>query len=440
MPIPRSQGELPPLPLTKHYANIYDVMPTPPPDPLAGSLAWLFLDMNSYFAAVEQQFRPELRGRPVGVIPTQTEHTCCIAASVEAKRHGVRTGTMVREARALCPGIQIVKARPDFYVEVHHRIKQAIDKQAPITKVYSIDECSIRLLGRERRDSEAVTLAKRIKRQVAEDVGEYLTCSVGIAPTRLLAKIACELKKPDGLTVLHVDDLPGALTHLQLDDLTGIGRGMLTRLRRHHVHDVETLWQLDKPAMRAVWGGVQGEHYWCGLHGIDAPEVAHHRHSMSHAHILPPELRTEHGARAIMTRLLTKAGHRLRHHGYFTRCLHASIRYESGTRWRDAIDLPTCQDTLTLVEHFHRLWRRRRVVGKPKKVAIALSGLTAADRTTGLLFPGAHDRQNLAHAMDRINRRFGNHSVYFADMHDTRHAMDDKIAFGRLPDEEAMGM
>jgi len=410
-------------------------------------LNWLFLDMNSYFASVEQQYRPELRGRPVGVVPMAgTEYTCCIAASYQAKQFGVKTGTGVGEARELCPDIALVAARPEFYVQVHHRILGAVDRCAPVHKVYSIDEWAIRLLRDEHKAGHAVKLANRIKRQIADDVGTVLTCSIGLSPTRLLAKIASDLNKPDGLTVLTPDNLLKRLGHLPLTDLTGISDGMLRRLNKHGIFDVPALYALTMREAREVWGSVQGEHYWHGLHGIDMPEQVTHRHSMGHAHVMPPEFRTDPGAHAIMTRLLHKAAYRLRYHGYFAHHLHASVRYNSGVRWGDDIALPSCQDTQTILEHFQRIWLCRPThlcdnpEHAPKKVSVTLAKLTPCDATPALLFPGAQRRQDLSHTIDRLNLRFGKETVYFAGMHKCRHKMDEKIAFGRIPDEVLLRM
>lgn len=408
-------------------------------------LNWLFLDMNSYFASVEQQFRPELRGRPVGVVPVEgTDHTCCIAASVQAKEFGIKTGTGVGEAREKCPDIAIVPARPEFYVQVHHRILRAVDQCAPIHKVYSIDEWAVRLLCDERKAKHAVRLAKKIKQRLSDDIGDVLTCSIGLSSTRLLAKIASDLKKPDGLTVLTPKNVLKRLGHLPLTGLTGISSGMLRRLNKHGIYDVPTLYALTKQEAREVWGSVQGEHYWYGLHGVNMPEQVTRRHSMGHAHVMPPEFRSDAGAHAIMTRLLHKAAYRLRHHGYLAHHLHASVRYESGARWGDDIALPTCQDTQTILEHFQRLWERRSAhlcdspEHMPKKVSITLTQLTPCDATSALLFPGAQRRQSLSHAIDRLNMRFGRDTVYFAGMHGCRHKMDEKIAFGRIPDESLL--
>lgn len=408
-------------------------------------LNWLFLDMNCYFASVEQQFCPELRGRPVGVVPVEgTDHTCCIAASYQAKRFGIRTGTSVGEARKLCPDIAIVKARPAFYVDVHHRLLAAVDRCVPIHKVYSIDEWAIRLVRQESEAVHAMELARRIKRQIANDVGDVLTCSIGLAPTRLLAKIASDLQKPDGLTVLTPDDLPEKLEHLNLTDLVGISDGMRVRLLQHGIRDIRALYALSMSETRKVWGSVQGEHYWYGLHGIDMPEPTTQRHSMGHAHVMPPELRTDHGAHAMMTRLLHKAAYRLRHHGYFAHHLHASVRYISGMHWGDDIALPSCQDTQTILEHFQLIWDRRPVYLRnnrehvPRKVSVTLAQLTPSGATPALLFPAAQRRQELAHAIDRLNLRFGRDTVYFAGMHRCRHRMDEKIAFGRIPDEAVL--
>src|SRR5277367_4562737 len=152
------------------------------------AMNWMFIDMNAYFASVEQHLRPELRGRPIGVIPVESEHTCVIAASYDAKSRGVKVGTPVRDARQLCPGILLVKARPDIYVQVHHAILRAVDKCAPVHKVYSIDEWAIQLLGEEQKREKAIALGCLIKQQLLRDFSPWLTCSIGIAPTRLLAK------------------------------------------------------------------------------------------------------------------------------------------------------------------------------------------------------------------------------------------------------------
>jgi DNA polymerase-4 len=151
-------------------------------------LRWLLVDLNSYFASVEQELRPELRGRPVAVVPVMADTTCAIAASYEAKVFGVRTGTRVGDAKRMCPGIMLVEARHDVYVDYHNRIFEAVERCVPVAAVLSIDEMASSLIGREQPLSAALDLAKRVKISIRENVGSTLRCSIGLAPNRYLAK------------------------------------------------------------------------------------------------------------------------------------------------------------------------------------------------------------------------------------------------------------
>ncbi len=169
---------------------------------------WLFVDLNSYFASVEQQDRPELRGKPVGVVPMLADTTCCIAASYEAKAFGVRTGTIVADAKRMCPGIVLVEGRHELYVEYHHRVVEAVESCLPVTAVCSIDEMACRLIGRERPLLAAIELARKVKARIRERVGQMLRSSVGLATNRYLAKVASDMEKPDGLVALPLDILP----------------------------------------------------------------------------------------------------------------------------------------------------------------------------------------------------------------------------------------
>ncbi|MEM1063591.1 MAG: type VI secretion protein ImpB, partial [Planctomycetota bacterium] len=340
---------------------------------------WLFADMDAFFASVEIYLNPKLRGRPVGVVPLQSEYTCVIAASYDAKACGIKVGTKVGEARRLCPDIALVKARPAVYARVHRDVVKLFKEFAPIEKVESIDEWAIRLTGPQRSREAAVDLAHAMRRRMREVYRGRITCSIGIAPTRLLAKIASDLEKPDGVTAVSADELPGRFDGLRLKDLCGIGPGMRDRLARVGVTDVRGLWELSEDDAVRVWGSVDGARWWRGFHGVDEPRVAPTRGSMSHGKILGFDERNEDSARGILERFVYRLGRRLTRDGYYARHLSIAVRDEAGGVTRDEIGIPCAQDTPTLLQHFAAVWARRiPTAARPKKVEVCVSGLESA--------------------------------------------------------------
>lgn len=379
-------------------------------------LRYLFVDMNSYFASVEQQYRPELRGKPVAVAALATDRTCCLAASYEAKRFGIKTGTNVGEARRRCSGLRVVEARPALYLIVHDQIVAAVDAILAVQKVCSIDEMYGRLNFDDRTPQRTRELAVAVKRSLAERVGSQIRCSIGIAPNALLAKIASDMQKPDGLTILCDADLPARLHALKLTDLPGIAGRMEERLRRRNIYTVEQLCAAPIEALARVWGSrLIGETWWRRLRGEDLPEVPTHRRTVGHSHVLPPELRHDAGAKQVLTSLLHKAAARLRKLGYYARALSVGLDFLGGGGWYEAVRFPYCRDTLTLVEVFERLWGRRSE-GTPLKTSVTLFELRAGSNVSASLFEEDRKRNDLADAMDRINREFDSAGIRFGGM------------------------
>src|SRR5580704_12404360 len=258
---------------------------------------WLFLDLNAFFASCEQQENPALRGQPVIVVQTPAESSVAIAASYAAKAFGIKTGTLVRDARQMCPDVIAVQANHRRYTEYHERILKAVDTCLPVEKVCSIDEMACRLMGTERQMPVARELALKIKRALHDQLGECLTCSIGIAPNVFLGKVGSDLQKPDGLTVITKDNLPDVLLGLELQEIYGIGERMEQRLHRAGILTVAQLWQATPFQLRRVWGGINGVLFHQMLHGVDIqPPSSRFSKSIGHQHVLEPELRTKKGA------------------------------------------------------------------------------------------------------------------------------------------------
>jgi DNA polymerase-4 len=400
-----------------------------------GKPKWLFVDMNAYFASVEQQVCPELRGRPTAVVPVSADSTCCIAASYEAKKYGIKTGTRVSAARRLCPDLQVVEARPALYVEYHREIIEAVNTVLPVEQVHSIDEMSCRLTGRQCDPDYAVSLAKEIKQAIKELAGEYLLCSVGIAPNRFLSKVASNMQKPNGLTAITEDELPQKLYSLSLSDLPGIGSGMLSRLNFYGVNSVEQLCALSKAQCSGIWHSVVGKRWWHLLRGDDLQELPTKRRTVSHSHVLHPQMRTDAGMRSVLIKLIHKAGARLRRLKYYACRMSIHISYFSKEdSWKSYVKLGQFQDTHTMIKAFLKMWPNRPHGKTPLRVSVVLSDLIPTAETSLPLFSDESRRIRLAETMDKINERYGLDCVYFGTMHGAKQAAPMRISFTSIPD------
>ena len=397
------------------------------------ALRALLLDFNSYFASVEQHLRPELRGRPLGVLPVMAETSCCIAASREAKRSGVKTGTGVMDARRLCPEIVFVQARPRVYVEMHHRLMDVVDSIIAVSEVLSIDEVACDLTGSWRRESVVRELALTVKAKLRDHVGEVLTCSIGVGPNRFLAKTASNMQKPDGLVVMNQEDLPDCLFRLKLNDLNGIAGAMLERLERHGIGTVEALCRADRAHLRRVWGGVEGERMYDRLRGEAVVLPPAKRSSLSHSHVLPPHLRHDAGAFSVLSKLTQKAALRLRAEGYLSGRLGVRVSYRRHADWGMETRFAPMQDTLACLRLIAALWAQRPLRREPVKVGMVFGELVPRDKVSLPLFPDGTRAPGLDAALDRIRLKFGAEALYFGGAFLAQEEAPMRISFTHIP-------
>ncbi|WP_324742090.1 type VI secretion protein ImpB [Tsuneonella sp. CC-YZS046] len=422
------------------------------PSPFSPSpLRWLYVDFNSYFASVEQQLRPDLRGRPVAVVPVESDSTCAIAASYEAKAHGIRTGTAIWEAKKLCSDLVCVLARHELYVEYHHRAIEEISRHIPVSDVCSIDEMAARLMRNEAEPAVAREIALAVKAGLKERLGEWVRCSIGIAPNRYLAKVATDLEKPDGLTVLMPEDIERRLTaELAPIDLPGIGRNMKKRLHIRGIHSVADIFALDRRQLRKAWGSIWGERMWYYLRGHDLPELRTQRRSIGHSHVLAPEMRPPARAVDVARRLVLKAAARLRRMGYTASIFGFSARLEDGRRLRLEMRCRPAQDSVTFLAMMLEAWDRlvpREAGVRVRKLSVAFYGLEPEAAFQPDLFAQAEAEAGpwarrlrdarLSRALDRLNHRFGRDTVLIGMLPSAGRGFSGaKIAFTRIPDRE----
>jgi DNA polymerase-4 len=425
--------------------------------------AFLHIDLNSFFASVEQQLHPEYRNKPTGVVPTMADTTSLIAASYEAKALGIKTGTRVSEAKRICPDIILVDGNHSTYAEYSHKIVAAVERVCPVAHTPSIDEMVCQLLGRERNPPAARKISLAIKQAIRDDVGETLSCSIGMAPNRYLAKIASDMQKPDGLIGLLPSQLPNSIAHLVLRDLPGIGARTEVRLNAKGIRTMPELLALDRPAMHALFDSVWGDRMYHWLRGGDtgddgAPIPAELQKSLGHSHVLAPEHRSPEGAWAVAHKLLHKAAMRLRMEKFFTSSLAVTIKYSltpsqaaelarsekvkkhlSGitqTGWGMEARFRPCQDTLSLLEALQGCWKQSPTNPehqKPFFVGITLRNLIPEADVQTSLFEEPGNRNQLSATMDKLNLKYGHTTLHFAGMLPARDSAPTRIAFTQIP-------
>jgi DNA polymerase IV len=378
----------------------------------------LYLDFDGFFASVEQLARPSLRGRPVGVVPfAGAVHTCVIACSKEAKAFGVKNVMNVEEARILCPDIILIPQSPDLYRRAHNALLSEISAVIPIDAVKSIDELTCNIAVSDRGDPQA--LGRRIKTRIRDHIGAVLTCSIGHAANRQLAKMACKVGKKAGTTygdgnmVWWPADHPGPLLAVTLEDVPGIGTRLLQRLELAGIRDMAGLLATAPKQLRGLWGNVNGERLWYALHGYDIQAQPSSRGMYGHGRVLPPGERTLEHARMASRLLLVKAARRMRRDGYYAGRLSLWLDVMGGQPCGAQTTLPSVRDDQAVLSAVGVLWQRVTLPARARimRVHVTLMELTyATERQTDMLLDDDRERQKweaVTTAIDAMNRRYG---------------------------------
>jgi len=309
-------------------------------------------------------------------------------------------------------------------------------------------------MGPQRLKPDAIALAERIRAGLRDSLGPCIRCSIGVAPNQFLAKLASDMQKPDGLTVIEAHELPGRVLPLTLRDLPGVGPNMERRLNDAGIGSIAELWDLKPADARRIWGSKEGPAFVQRLRGIGDYAQSEATRSISHEHVLPPDFRDAESARLILRRLGVKGGARLRRLGFVAGSIGIKVRFDDETRWSADFRLTQTQDNFVILDAITRLWQQmvketRRPKGRYMKVGMWLGGLVPQDEVTLDLFGGASGlaqddaeaaakRAKLWTAMDKLNQKY--------DKKDTvrigplpKHKSDfmgAKIAFNRIPKKE----
>ncbi len=398
-------------------------------------IRFLYLDMNSFFASCEQQLNPDLRGKPIAIIPMQAENTSVLAASYPAKKFGIKTGTLVKDARAMCPEIQFVVGAHKNYINFHHQILKACDKIMPIHSVCSVDEFCFELMGTQLQPEKAAQLAEGLRQQIYKDVGEALTCSIGIAPNILVAKMAADFIKPNGLSMVKKSELPKRLDFLKLRDIPGIGQKMEERLNKQGITNMSQLLALNENQMRGLWKSLLGVRYYYLLrgHAFHVPKGS--QKSISHEHVLPPDLRNWGKSQIVAIKLLNKACQRLRDEDLLCRRLGVYVKCLNDQRYDFEEKFFETSNTSNLAAIIATTWNGLPKNIKPFKVSIVLSGFAQEAEHQPSFFQN-EKKERIFKTVDEINKKYGKHAVHIGSLNKALDKAPTRIAFSRIPELE----
>lgn len=405
------------------------------------------LDMNSYFASVEQQCHPQWRGRPLGVC----EHLggIIIAASREAKKWGIKTGTPVWEARKLYPKIILTKTSPEQYRHYHRVFVKIVSEYTNQLERPSIDEVVMdftRVCNIRKPDSgglafadpfeEAVRIAQSLKFKMKLVMGEVLTCSIGIAENKLVAKIASNLKKPDGLTLVRPEEKARLYQVLGLRDVPGIGYRIEKRLRALGINSLAELKEYPRSRLVALFG-LPGYHlYNLGqLESPSGPQVEEdlEAKSIGHMYTLPKEFRRPEFFEPVLYKLSEMVARRLRKKWLGGRVLSVYV-HTADDRW-----------TGRSAKFGFRVWEGREIFYQARRIfkqlglrrpIAKLIGISVAGLEPALVQPdlfGFEARQGrVAKALDKINSKYGGFTVCRVPVLKAKAVFHDSVGFGRV--------
>lgn len=377
----------------------------------------IHIDMNSFFASVEQSANPHLKGKPIVVTGSQ-QRTVILTASYEARAYGVKTGMMLHEARRLCPDVIMVPADNRKYTYTSSHIMKMFHDYTPLVEVFSIDEAWLDVTGSLTLFGSAENIAYKIKSRIKYQFD--ITCSIGIAPNKLLAKLASEMKKPDGLTVIKPEEVSRVLEQMPIKELCGIGRKIERHLLMMSIRTCGELGRCDEKRLTSKFGIIGTQLKQMGQ-GIDTSPVipaedADEVKSVGHSMTLKRDITLRHEILRYLLQLSEMVGRRARRYEVAGKTIHLTIRYT---------DFSTFGRQATLKRHVNKSEDiYNGVVAILDTIDIEQPIRLLGVRITNLcyhreqlpLFEDERKKTFMVEAMDVVNDKFGDFTVTYGSL------------------------
>ena len=381
----------------------------------------LHIDMDAFYAAIEQRDNPQLRGKPVVVGGSKTGRGVVSAASYEARKFGVHSAMPGRQAAKLCPDAIFVRGRIDHYAAVGRQVREIFHRYTPLVQPLSLDEAFLDVTGSLRLHGDAVTIGRAIKQKIKDELD--LTASVGVAPLKFVAKIASDLEKPNGFVEVHTDQVIDFLDPLPISRLWGVGKVGQRRLHQiglNTIRDVR-MCQLEHLTHRF---GNWGEHLWRLANGIDPRRVVPDRSAkqISHERTFSTDMVDEEMLRAVVSYLSEQVTRRMRNSG--RRCKTVSLKYRRedfrtfnrSRTFATAVD-STAEFMQVALELLGEM--RTRQPRAVRLIGVSAGSLTTRDEPQQLsLFDDEASQKQVDKVVDQLSDQLGSSAVYRATSHD----------------------
>jgi DNA polymerase-4 len=375
----------------------------------------LLADMNSFYASVHQAMDPLLREKPVivGGHPDK-RHGIVLAASIEAKAYGIKTGMTVWEAGDLCPQAVFIKPVHRHYVNFSSRIIGIMKDFSPLVEPFSIDEAFLDVSGCEQIYGLSLEIARNLKSRIKKEVG--VSCSIGVGPNKLLAKMAAGMQKPDGLTLLDFPDVPVKMWPLPVRKLFGVGNRLEKKLQDLNIHTIGELARYPLPVLQKRFGMI-GHVLHLSANGTDYSPVdpcsLNRVKSIGHQITLPRDYRGYHDLKVVILELCEIVCRRVRLGGYAGRTVHLTLKdvqfiWLCRTRTMPYATNSTSEVYRAAVKLLYLYWPYWKPV---RMVGVSLSGLIKNNAEQMDLFGAVEKARRLNRACDYIKSRFGEQSI-----------------------------
>jgi DNA polymerase-4 len=393
----------------------------------------MHIDLNSCFATVEQQARPMLRGRPVAIVNRRTDTTAIVTASYEAKAMGVKVGMKLRDAKILCPDIIGLESDPSKYRYVYHKLLDIMKDYSAHVTMKSIDEGVIDFHNTTAamQGRDLVEIGMEIKQRLKDEIGVWMRCNIGIATNRFLAKTAAGLHKPDGLDEITPQNIRKVLGELKLTDLTGIASRNEKRLNSVGIMTPLQLLDTDSTTLhRIVFKSVVGDWWYKRLRGWEVDDISTDVKRVGRQYVLESFSLSYDEILQRLHHLCESVGSRMRSQGKSARGIYVYAKTLERGYWHASSlsSLPFSSDQ-TIYAQALRLFQK--APDGMKEIGIHCYDLEPIEDPQLSLFNDQIVReQQVTHAIDGINKRWGDRTIHSADTLGTGIYVQAKIPFG----------